>query len=46
MYSLDDLKTDSNIKTYLDHLGMCTAEELSMYSTKVFFIFNGLILFD
>ncbi|VVC42055.1 Cullin repeat-like-containing domain,Conserved oligomeric Golgi complex subunit 8 [Cinara cedri] len=25
----DDLKTDPNIKTYLDHLGMCTAEELS-----------------
>uniref|UniRef100_A0A2S2PAA5 Conserved oligomeric Golgi complex subunit 8 n=1 Tax=Schizaphis graminum TaxID=13262 RepID=A0A2S2PAA5_SCHGA len=25
----DDIKTDPNIKNYLDHLGKCTAEELS-----------------
>lgn len=30
-YFLDDLKNDSHLKTYLDHLGMCTAEELSKY---------------
>lgn len=28
---LDDVKADPNIKNYLDHLGKCTAEELSMY---------------
>lgn len=24
----DDIKTDSSIKNYLDHLGMCTVEQL------------------
>jgi len=32
----DDIKTDPNIKNYLDHLGKCTAEELSMFSLNMF----------
>lgn len=30
----DELKTDPNTKNYLDHLGKCTAEELSLYSNN------------
>lgn len=33
MYFLEDLKKDPNNKVYLDHLGKCTADELSMYKS-------------